>query len=53
MVLLMHRHTNLERKLLQTESKWIFCLNTVQPNGLNEYFNLSSFFIMYFFFDFD
>lgn len=32
----MRRYTNKELKSLQTESKWIFRLNTVQPYGLNE-----------------
>lgn len=45
MVLPMRRHTNLERKWLQTESKWIFRLNTVQPNDLNE--DLNQFFFFY------
>ena len=34
---------NLDQKLLQCESKWIFYLHTVQPEGLNEELGLSCF----------
>ena len=34
---------NLDQKLLQCESKWIFYLHTVQPEGLNEALGLSCF----------
>ncbi|KAJ8356539.1 hypothetical protein SKAU_G00193330 [Synaphobranchus kaupii] len=37
------RHTDIEFKLLQCESRWIFMLKTEHPAGLNETLNLTCF----------
>ncbi len=38
-----HRGTDMERRLLQTECKWIFYLKTLHPLGLNEEMSLNCF----------
>ncbi len=37
------RGENLVQKLLQTEAYWIFALNSIEPHGLSEIVDFSSF----------